>query len=101
MSVYQTTPLLSRDVMDVLHQRASRNARLVKLCGTVEAHARCYKNLSTQFLFSSFKMGKLCIEQGCLCIILRNQSGSCIDLNAMLSLGLRRRSERLLRLLFV
>jgi hypothetical protein len=64
MSVYQTTPLLSRDVMDVLHQRASRNARLVKLCGTVEAHARCYKNLSTQFLFSSLKWENCVLNKG-------------------------------------
>ncbi|KAH9691017.1 Histone-lysine N-methyltransferase ASHR1 [Citrus sinensis] len=43
MCAYQTTRLLSQGVMDVSLRVISRNAQLVKLCGTAEAIARYFQ----------------------------------------------------------
>lgn len=43
MCAYQTTRLLSQVVMDVSLRVISRNAQLVKLCGTAEAIARYFQ----------------------------------------------------------
>ncbi|KAH9691019.1 Histone-lysine N-methyltransferase ASHR1 [Citrus sinensis] len=54
MCAYQTTRLLSQGVMDVSLRVISRNAQLVKLCGTAEAIASYNKSLMPAFVNNLF-----------------------------------------------